>query len=507
MSRPTQLKLKLALAILLVFILACDTGTLLPFGAPTPTPNAGPSQFPLTFGTEGAYRPSSAGWIAVVSQGNLWLIHPDGSGIKQITQNATPSASTPNTGFTLRWSPDGKMLGYAVGGVLTVLDIGSLQTTVRAYATAGGFDWSGNGQQIVYDGPVTADSSGKPVNNGLWVVDVDSGQTRQMFQSSPAYPVTTRPLWSTDSTRVIFSEPPGAGSGGIHLLSLDTGKITDLVPGSSPNTLCSWAPNAMIIACVDPNPGAGQAPSVILLDEAGTESANLAIPGAHYHPRLGPWASDGKRLALIYTSDPNGSQEMTDILSLDTGDFKTVGAGRALSWSPDGRWIALETSSAGTDQPITIVNTTSGLTSTLTNASSMAWQPGSDVNAAPTPSFCMNSAVGFVHMKPKGYFLTFCLGPQHITYPSLEKGVYAVGGRGSFFIYVSNSGYVFAAHMGDPALTRIGDVRTFIAIRTPDMEPNFQIRFIAGYPDIVQVVELTFGEKETFTLPRRITAP
>ena len=46
------------------------------------------------------------------------------------------------------WSPDGKMLGYAVGGVLTVLDIGSLQTTVRAYATAGGFDWSGNGEQI-----------------------------------------------------------------------------------------------------------------------------------------------------------------------------------------------------------------------------------------------------------------------------------------------------------------------------------------------------------------------
>ncbi len=507
MSRSTELKLKLALALLLVLVLACDTGSLLTFGAATPTPNIGPAQFPQTFGTAGAYTPSAAGWIAFVDQGNLWLIHPDGSGIKQITQNPTPSARTPNTGFTLRWSPDGKMLGYAVGGVLTVLDIGSLQTTVRAYATAGGFDWSGNGEQIAYDGPVTTDSSNKPANNGLWVVDVESGQTRQMLPSSSTYPAITTPLWSSDSTRVIFSQPAGAQPGGSYLLDLGTGKITDLVPGSSQNTACSWAPNSPIISCVDPSPAGSQAPSVILLDENGTENADLAIPAGHFHPRIGPWAPDGRELALIYTSDPNGSQVMTDILSLDTGDFKTVGSGRALAWSPDGRWIALESSLTGTDQPITIINTTSGLTSTLTSASSIAWQPGADVSAAPTPSFCMDSAVGFVHKKPKGYFLTFCLGSQHITYPSLEKGVYAVGGRGSFFVYVSNSGYVFAAHMGDPTLTRIGDVRNFIAVRTDGMEPKFQIRFVAGYPDIVQVVELTYGEKETFTLPRRITAP
>src|SRR5512142_2413775 len=117
----------------------------------------------------------------------------------------------------------------------------------------------------------------------------------------------------------------------------------------------------------------------------------------------------------------------------------------------------------------------------------------------------MDSAIGFVHKKPKGYFLTFCFGAQHYTYPSLEQGVYAVGGRGQFFIYVSNSGFVYAAHMGDKTLTRVGNVKNFIAVRTEGMEPRFQVRFLVGYPDLVQVVELNFGEKETFTLPRRIT--
>ncbi len=506
MSLSPHLKWKLALALLLVFVLACDMGSLLPFGAPTAAPYNGPSQFPTTttLGTAGEYRPSSAGWIAYVDQGNLWLVHPDGTSPKQITQNPTPSPSANNSGFTLHWSADGSMLGYAVGGKLFVLDIGSLQKTVRANATAGGFDWSGNSQQIIYDGPVTTDSSGKSSNNGLWLVDVNSGQTKQLLPSSSTYPAMLSPLWSSDATRVLFSDAAGHS----HLLNLTNGDITDLPQGTAQAPACTWAPSIMLIACLDANPSGGQAPSIVFLDQDGRESLDLALPAAHYQPRLGPWALDSKRLAIIYSTDASGSHLMTDILTIEGGNFKPVGSGRAMDWSSDGRWVMLSGAGGGS-QPISIINTTSGLTSTLADGATAAWQPGIGVvSGAPTPSFCMDTSSVFVHRKPKGYFLTLCLGAKHITYPSLEAGVYAMGPQAVYFIYVSNSGYVFAARVGDPALTRIGDVRNFIAIRLhEDMEPKFQIRFITGYPDKFQVVELTFGEKETFTLPRRITAP
>src|SRR5512141_946879 len=95
MSRSTDLKIKIALAITLLLAPACDTSSLVPFAAPASkasTPS-GPDQFPGpgTFGTAVAFRPSAVGWIAFVNQNNLWLIHPDGSGIKQITRNPVPS--------------------------------------------------------------------------------------------------------------------------------------------------------------------------------------------------------------------------------------------------------------------------------------------------------------------------------------------------------------------------------------------------------------------------------
>ncbi|MGE5074190.1 MAG: hypothetical protein ACM3MF_12250 [Anaerolineae bacterium] len=508
MTRSASLKYMLCLTLIIAALLACDTSSL-PFMAPTATPYTGPKQYPTTsYGSADTFRPSPAGWIAFINQGNLWLVHPDGSGLKQVTHNATPAPSSPNADYSLRWSPDGKMLGYAIGGVLTVLDITSLQPTVRANATQGGFDWSGNAGQIVYDGPVTVNAAKKPANNGLWLVDVDSGKTRQLLPSSATYPAMVNPQWSSHSSRVPFSEPDGAKPGGTHLFNLKTGDTTDLVEGSVNGTACSWSPKIMLIACVNANPPSGQLPGILFLNEDGKENLDLALPTGHFQPRLGPWSPDGSKLVILYSADANGTQDMTDILTMESGDLKTFGSGQGTAWSADGRWLVMEGSTSGSDHAVKIVNVTSGISSDLPSGSSMAWQPGSaDVSGVPTPSYCMDTAIGFVHLKPKGYTLTFCMGAQHWKYPSLEQGVYAVGPQASYFVYVSNSGDAFAAHMGDPALTRIGQVRNFIAVRTEGMTPRFQIRFFSDHPNIVQIVELNIGEKETFTLPSRIIAP
>lgn len=510
-------KIKVCLAFVLLFALACDLGSFLPAAAPSKAPSAGspaaPFAGPSTTGTPAPFRPSAAGWIAFVNQNNIWLIHPDGSGLKQITRN--PAASGPATGgFNLRWSPDGRSLAYTYGGVLSVLDIGSLATTVRATATAGGFDWSSNAEQIIYDGPLTTGASGQPSNKGLSVTDVASGQTESLAESSSRAPAMIAPLWSFDSSHVIFSEPQGARPGGIHLLDLLTGNLMDLMPGSSAGASCIWSRLEVLIACLDGSPAQGQAPGVVFFDGNGKQTRTIPLPAGHLHAHLGPWSADGKRLAIVYSPDAGSSQVMTDILTLDSGEFRALGPGRASGWSSDGRWIVMEDlSSPGAQipEPLTVVNTTSGLSSSLASGLSAVWQPNPAdtgvVTAATQQAYCLSTAVGFAYRKPKGHFLEFCVGAKRYNYGAVEEGVYAMGPRATYFVYVSNSGYIFAARLGDPALTRIGDVREFFVFRNEGMDPQFQIRFLTGYPDLVQIYEQHFKQHETFTLPARITAP
>ena len=513
MSRSRVFQLTLCLTILLLFAQACDLSTVLPgSGSGAPGASSPGAQFPSTIGTTGPFRPSAAGWIAFINKNNLWLIHPDGSGLKQITRNAVTSGGA--GAYNIQWSPDGQSLAYSHAGRLWVLDISTLASTLRATATAGGFDWSSGAQQIIYDGPLTSSASDQPSNNGLWITDVPSGQTQSLYQSSATDPALLAPLWSPDSSRVIFSEPQGARPAGMHLLDLTTDNVTDLMRGSSSDTTCSWSPVDMLIACLDGSPAHGQAPGVVFLDQDGKQTRVVPLPAGYAHARLGPWSIDGTSLAVIYSTDAGGSQEMTDLLTLASGTFKSLGPGSASAWSSDGRWILMEGSaSAGSETapPLTVVNTTSGLASTLTSGSSAAWQPNvadtGVVSVATQRAYCLSTAVGYVYRKAKGHFLEFCVGAKRYTYGALEEGVYAMGPRALYFVYISNSGYIFAARVGDPSLTAIGDVRSFIAIHTVGFVPEFSIKFIPTHPELVQIVEQHFHENQTFTLPSRIIAP
>ncbi|MGE5149049.1 MAG: TolB family protein, partial [Rhodospirillaceae bacterium] len=157
MPRPTGPAFKLLLAVLLLAVLACDASSLNPFaarpgGAPVPTlSNVLPP--PPTGAAPVAARPSPAGWIAFVKDGDLWLIHPDGSALKQITKYAPassdPAAAPPE--FQIHWSPDGRLLAFSRLGAILVLDISSLATTQIVSDTAGGFDWSADTKNILYD--------------------------------------------------------------------------------------------------------------------------------------------------------------------------------------------------------------------------------------------------------------------------------------------------------------------------------------------------------------------
>ncbi len=514
MSRPTRDRIRTSILFLLLFAAAC---TSLPFGAkpgdskPIPTlrvPGPAFTATPMLFG------PTAAGWIAFVKANNIWVIHPDGSGMKQVSHNLAPS--DPAT-LRVRWSTDGQKLAFSYDGHLDAIDIGTLGTTKLADDTAGGFDWAAGGYQLIYDGVLTVgpQKAYDYSNSGLWVADARSGNTRLIVPSTAKYPAMVDPLWSIDTGSVIFSDPPTAKPGGQHLVNIITGKIVDLIPAGGGHGSCNWAPTSLTIACLKPS---GSAWKIALLDANGNEQRSIALPSEYLHPSLGPWLADGSRLAIEYTSDEAGTQNLIGMLALDSGTFKALAAGRASDWSPDGRWMlsaALPAPGSAASGPITILNTTSAQVSALTDGFVPVWQPGQNfavwqpsqaLDVLPTvPAFCLDTMVLFLHQR-KGYYIQVCSGSQHYQLGPLETGVYLMGPGGKFFLYASNSGYIYVARLGDRRLTQIGNIRNFIIIRAHN-NPRYQFRFLGDGPDAVEVTELNYHEDAVFTIPRRITAP
>jgi hypothetical protein len=517
MSRSSHVKIKLSLVILLLFALACDAGSALPFmQAPTarvPTARI-PGPYPTV--TPSGFGPSVIGWVAFINNNRVWLMHPDGSGLKQVSKNSVPSdPSAPAAHIHLGWSNDGQKLAFSEDGHINVLDMAGLALSQLTVDTAGGFQWSPGGYQIIYDGPLTVgqQQAYDYSNDGLSVVDAQTGRSRLLVKSTTKYPAMVDPLWSFDGTHVIFSDPDGAERGGVHMVDILSGAIVDLIPRGATDGNCNWSTTELTAACLEADPSSPGAFNVVLLDGKGSEKRKIPLPTGLNHPRLGPWSLDGSRVAIVYFADEGSTQPKTDLLALDSGDIKPLAPGAANDWSPDGRWILAQ---GAEDPPImAAINTTSGLSTPLQDGSSPLWQPGElilgwqpsdSMSAAPTEqAFCMDTTIYFIR-QPKGYYFQVCAGSQHYQLGPLAKGVYTIGPGGNFFLYASNDGIIYVARVGDRGLTQIGNVRDFVVIRKHN-DPLYQFRFFGDNPYSVQVSELKYGENVTLQIPHSISAP
>jgi hypothetical protein len=75
-----------------------------------------------------------------------------------------------------------------------------------------------------------------------------------------------------------------------------------------------------------------------------------------------------------------------------------------------------------------------------------------------------------------------------------------------FFVYASNSGTVYAAHVGDTRLTVVGDLKDFLFVKR-DKTPHFEFQFFGDQTYTVEVHETVFDQKKLLPIPRRISAP
>jgi dipeptidyl aminopeptidase/acylaminoacyl peptidase len=372
----------LAVALLLFLGSACGPTLPAPFASKAASvPTASPTDAPAL--TPNPEKRATTGWIAFFNENNVWLIHPDGSGLQQITHNPTTAANDTHDTRKMRWSPDGKSLAFSEGGAINILNMGTLTTTQLIDDSLGGFDWSTTGAQMVYDVPMHVEvGRGTYVNSGLWVVNPLSGVRTLLVKTSDEIPAIFDPQWSFDGTHVIFRYPGGYEMRGFGAAEISTGEPTQVAfVGGAGTGGCSWRTHATMIACIDYVREEGYKPAVLLMEGDGMLRYRIPIPEEARKPFLGPWSPDGSKLAVLYTNgtiDANNVQRMTDLLYVDTGYFQTLGRGYATDWSPDGRWIVTEDYAEASQAALLqmhVVDTQSGHAFPLSDGQLAVWQP------------------------------------------------------------------------------------------------------------------------------------
>ena len=510
----------------LVFGLACkavSSFSLLPQTTPTASVSATPT----------LSSPPSEGWIAFVDKNNVWLIHPDGSGLRQVTDNPVSTDNNSSNDINIKWSPDGQKLAFSQNNHLYVLDIATFTSTLVVDNTNGGFDWSLTSKQLMYDTVVKINYPDFPHerNNGLWVVNLETVNKRKVVKTSDTDSAIVDPIWSREGSHVIFSD--------WSIYTVDSAKIIELNSGSGypvNGSNCVWAPSELIISCLqyelafDYWPPSNDQIRMIIQDQDGKIIQEILLSEkltSEGMPKSQSWSPDGEEIAIRFYN----TNDKIDLFSLRSGTSNFLTNGTPWGWSPDSQWILVEENHSSSIGKLTILNVNSGLSFPLgIEGTSAVWQPlpksagatpvatiefpiilsvtpsiSSMVTDTPSSTSVSTSDVSItIKNTSKGDLLQINADGNTDIIGPVEKGSYALGPNSKFLVYCTNSGIVYAARIGDTNLTKIGSVKDLAAIIQGEA-PQVDFQFFGNNPYTVQIHDSLFNQDETLSIPSYIT--
>ncbi|MBT7191910.1 MAG: hypothetical protein HN916_17170 [Anaerolineae bacterium] len=468
--------------------------------------------------TEKAEMPAlpSEGWIAVHQDSNVWVVHPDGSDLKKVT--SFPS-SWDAVIRDIKWSPDGQTLAFTYDRDLYLMDAETFTQKLLVKNTGGSFDWSPDGNRIAY-GTRQVDPYIPWKNKGIWVVNVESGKKEPLVKTTNDIEGMGRPQWSSDGKYILFQvsciEICPFGVADLHSDTVLVLPLLHMAGGGG--HLCEWAPDRSEIGCIQETPDA-----LAIFDPRGRILNEYPLS---FNIFAALWMADGQSLALGSYED---GQEQTHILRLEDETSVFLSDGSPMIGSPDGNWlIASMELDSQSEEELRIVDSETGLFQPITETlwGIVDWQPSpsevpavSGVEEANTPTVEQNveesastgstecSALTITVLDtPKGDYYQVCaLGIDYYDLGPLEKGSYAIGPNEKFFVYISNSGLVYAHRVGTSTMKQIGDVSSLSIIGLNKI-PDFDYEFYGDHPYTIQVYENVFEQfSDAIPIPRYIT--
>jgi len=242
---------------------------------------------------------------------DLYVIRPDGTGLRRLTNTSDSTEEAPT------WSPDGRRIVYSHHGFVGVpgsVDVIGVAGTGshRLFAVPDGWAYptlSPDGRWIAF-----TEWLGDP---GMYIVRSDGHGLHKLpgVGGEPA-----RPTWSPDSKRLAY-----AGGEGIRVVGLDGSGARRLThSGYSPD----WSPDGKQIALSYGDPG-----KIWVVSADGSRARQLTR-GKTYDT-VPTWSSDGRQIAFIRSTNFSGGGQLY-VMDANGGRQHSLGPSPAdmPAWQP-----------------------------------------------------------------------------------------------------------------------------------------------------------------------------
>ncbi|HEY9075236.1 MAG TPA: hypothetical protein VIO61_01745 [Anaerolineaceae bacterium] len=222
--------------------------------------------------------PVNSGKI-VFSNIGLWVINPDGSGLKLLSQSGSAIDDNPV------WSPDSRTIAFtssrlakATYDIFLIDSSGSnVRPLTRKGKNASNPNWSPDGKRLVY----ALDSK------EIYIINADGSGDEMVFRSDRAAAIC--PIWTPDGKGVIFFY-----GNSVYRLNLETRKEEKFI--DTPNLACgfAWSPDYQTLAFHQVIP-----PSEMQIYTTTADGKNLTqITSGNGYNESPSWSPDGRRIVF-----------------------------------------------------------------------------------------------------------------------------------------------------------------------------------------------------------------
>lgn len=312
---------------------------------------------------EGTEIPQSAELTFAVAyigrDGNVWVMGGGEGEARQITNDANANLAADEPGVSYHFpnlSSDGRMVAYrrdkGTPGPdymryeygLWVYDLDTGKSKQVYDQIPAGFDWKPGAHLLAYglgvqEGYFTARGQvDETLATGILAIDLDSGDSAELVKPERGFALSG-PVWSPDGRFLSFDEVfylEGRGNFAYYDFEAQQYIAWEKAIG-----MYDWSPDSAYLTFDYLTYTATGNERIFLRSREGTEETQLSpeTPGYAYHPAISP---QGGMVAYLSANSVDSPMSILTLQPIQGGELRELGLFESvmgLNWSPDGRYL------------------------------------------------------------------------------------------------------------------------------------------------------------------------